>query len=75
MDAERGADDEFAEFDLDEAQLDAIMDRAEPAELVRRPQAAVTKSFGYGSAAVTRMASTGTSAENRTMGNLAVIPN
>jgi hypothetical protein len=33
------ADDEFAEFDIDEMTFDAILEHGEPVELVERPRA------------------------------------
>lgn len=42
-----GTDEEFAEFETDEATFDAMLDRAEPAELVAPPaRVSVTVSRG-----------------------------
>ena len=50
----RGEDDEFAEFDMDEAEFDARMAAAEPAELVAGPaRATVTARTAHGTFRVT----------------------
>lgn len=47
-------DDEFAEFDMDEAEFDARMDAAEPAELVAVPvRPTITTRTAHGTFTVT----------------------